>query len=116
MIDMSDIITDPDFMETFTVYRKTGTFGEGGYTTTEVAIDMAGPVIPANPDELAMVPEGDRLTGNNVFYSTAAIYRTRLEGTSDEILWNGDRYRVLHVWNRSGNGFYKALAARMAGN
>src|SRR5574343_511969 len=66
MIDMSDIITDPDFMETFTVYRKTGTFGEGGYTTTEVAIDMAGPVIPANPDELAMVPEGDRLTGNNV--------------------------------------------------
>ncbi len=116
MIDVSELINDPDFASDFTVYRKTGEFIEGGYSQTETAIPMTGVVIPSSPDELAMVPEGDRVTGANTFYATEALYRTREGGTSDEILWNGERYRVVHVWDRSANGFYKAMAARMAGN
>lgn len=117
MINLQDIINDPDFIDTFTVYRKSGEFVLGGYDQTETTISMMGTIITADAETLAQVPEGDRVVNAKSFYSILPIYRTNTEGTSDEIEWRSERYRVLQVFDRSFNGgYYKAVCARMAGN
>lgn len=118
MIDVSDIITDPDFAQPFTVRRESGGhFGEGGWIAGRITeIPMSGPVVPSSPEELEQVPEGDRVTEARTFYATRPILRTRESGLSDIIRWNGSDYRVVRVWDRSAHGFYKAVAVRMKGD
>lgn len=69
-----------------------------------------------------MLPEGDRIAGLMTFYSTAdkPIYTTRNKdddkGTSDELEWRGERYRVLQVFPYNDFGYVKALGTRMSGD
>lgn len=120
MLDVSQIVVDPDFVQSFTVYREAGSWSGGRWASTETAIAMTGTVTVAKPQELVQVPEADRTTGVMVFYSTQPIFITRsdstkaVEGTSDQIAWNGDRYRVSMVAPWKDYGYYKALAVRMA--
>lgn len=118
MIDVSDVINDPDFQQPFTVCRKSGHFGPGGWIQDpETEIAMTGVVVPSSPDDIQQLPEGDRITAAQTFYGTSAIYRTNNAGTADEIEWKGDRYRVYQVWDRSSDGgYYKAIGARMTGD
>lgn len=119
MLDLSQIVMDPDFAQSFTVYREGGSFVSGRWTATETPIQMTGTVTVAKPNELSQVSEADRVTGVMAFYSTQPIYTTRsdsskaVEGTSDQIVWNGERYRVSMVAPWKDFGYYKALAVRM---
>jgi len=39
MIDVTEIVIDPDFEQSYTVYRKTGAWGIGGkFVTNEVTL------------------------------------------------------------------------------
>ena len=117
MINVSEVVNDPDFAQWFTVFRKSGEFGSGGFIQgEELPIPMKGPVIPSTAEELNMIAEADRVTSAMNFYTTTAMYRTRQGATSDEILWQSERYRIINVWDRSANGFYKAMATRMEGD
>ena len=104
----------------FTVYRKSGEFDRGEFIQTETAIHLDGAVIPTDPQEVQMFPEGDRISGMMTFYSDKEIMPTRnLEdnsGTSDEILWGGHRYRVAQVYPWNQYYGYKAVAVRMQGS
>lgn len=120
MIDVSEIITDPDFAQLFYVYRSTGSFIKGVWTeSASEEIEMYGVVTVANAKELRMVPEGDRIQGAMDFYSLDAIYVTRTgttAGTSDKILWRGDYYKILNVKQWIDYGFYSATGERIAGD
>lgn len=119
MIDVSSIVLDPDFVQTFTIYREAGSWSGGRWVSTESSITMTGTVTVAKPQELVQVPEADRTQAVMIFYSTQPIYTTRsdsskaAEGTSDQIVWNGDRYRVSAVLPWKDYGYYKAYAVRM---
>lgn len=119
MINVGRIINSRNFAQTFTVYREGGTWQAGVWVSSETPIVMQGTVTAANPRDLDQVPEGDRTTGVMCFYSQQEIYTTRAgdrtqpDGTSDQISWNGDRYRVSSVMPWSDFGYYKALAVRM---
>jgi hypothetical protein len=98
----------------FTVHRKEGNWINGRFVDIEIepVILMSGIIIPASSREIQQVPEGDRVTGMMCFYSEQPIYVTRDQpdmGTSDEISWGGDRYRVLNVNQFSDFGYYKAF-------
>jgi len=118
MIDLSEIAVDPDFSDTYTISRSSGYFGKGGWIETKSTISMYGAVTVATDEDLAQVPEGDRVTGMMNFYSTLQIYRTHNDptskGTSDQIIWNGVYYRVLSVRPPVAN-YWKCTAARMSG-
>ena len=118
MINVAEIVTDPDLAQVFTVKRESGgEFGEGGWipgTTTE--IPMTGPVILSSPDELEQLPAGDRVKSANAFYATVPIYRTRDGALSDIITWQGEDFKVLQVYDRSSYGYYKAVAVRLSGD
>lgn len=118
MINLAEIAIAPEFSQSYKIHRKTGEFVAGRFEQTETNINAFGVVTTATPKEIQQLPEGDRITGTKVFYSTCPIYTTRSDskkGTSDEIEHNGKRYRVSQVFDYSGQGFYKAFAVDMAG-
>jgi hypothetical protein len=120
MINVGRIVNSRNFAQSsgFTVYRQTGTWVAGRWVPDELIIRMQGTVTAMNPKDLTQVPEGDRVTGIMCFYSQQQIYTTRAAGTdpggtSDEIVWQGERYRVSSVVPWSDFGYYKAFGVRM---
>jgi hypothetical protein len=114
-IELADIITDPDFAESFTIRRSTGQFALGGYTTKQTNIATMGVIRPTSPDDLDQLPEGDRVQGMVTFWSPVEIRVTGTQGTSDVIFWDGDDYRILQVFPSGRFGFWKAIGTRMTG-
>jgi hypothetical protein len=119
MIDVSENLKDPDLCVPFTVRRSTGSLQAGRYVDTMTPVQLFGSVQVADANTLLQVPEGDRVTGARVFWSTSPMYETRTgdhEGLSDELVHDGILYRVAKVWNWSTNGFFKAFAVRKKGS
>jgi hypothetical protein len=120
MIDVSRVINSPMLQKDYTVYRQTGHWVAGSWIESEEALSFSGPVTVATSRDLEQLPEGDRKKGAMCFYSTREIYSTRNndndKGTSDQIVWCGERYRVKEVFPRVDYGYWKALAGRMAGD
>ena len=115
MIDVSRVINNPKFAKNFTVYRKTGSFIAGQFIPTETPITFYGVITPCNPKDLVQVPEGDRIVGLMCFHCTQQVYVTNATGTSDEIIWNNERYRISSTIPWGDFGYYKAFGVRMVG-
>lgn len=119
MINVGQIINSRNFAQTFTVYRQSGSWISGRWVSSETPIQMRGVVTAMNPKDLTQVPEGDRVTGIMCFYSQQPIYTTHAgsgsppDGTSDEIVWQGERYRISSVVPWNDYGYYKAFGVRM---
>jgi hypothetical protein len=118
MINIAELINDPDFVQNYTVYRKDATWSEGETTQTETKLKFTGVVVAANTRDVNMLPEGDRIAGLMVFYTTTdkPFYPTRSTGTSDEILWRGDRYKLMQVYPYDDYGYVKAIGTRKTGD
>ncbi|NHN33540.1 hypothetical protein [Paenibacillus agricola] len=119
MINVGRITLSRNFAQPkgFTVFRITGETVGGRFTPfPEAEIKMQGTITVASPKDLEQVPEGDRVTGSMCFYSTQQIHVTRPEGISDEIVWQGERYRVSAVVPWQDFGYFKAFGVRMAGD
>ncbi|TWH46336.1 hypothetical protein [Sporomusa sp. KB1] len=116
MINVAEIIQDPDFCKPYTLYRKTTVLVGGRPRTSEKDIQRSGVIIAATSKDLLQVPEGDRVKGIIAVYDTEDLLVTNEKGTSDNVDWNGERYRLFQLWPRKANGFYKALGERIAGD
>ena len=121
MIDVSELMSDPDFCQPFSVLRSTGVNGPGGWQAAEATLDFYGPTQPADATTLQMVPEADRVYGARLFWAAQPIYETRTAsqagaaGISDVLIWRGQQFRVHSVWPWIDGGFFKALCVRMKG-
>jgi len=120
MIDLSEVITDPDLGEPFVIWRSTGgKFVAGGWQEDEPnPITTWGVVTVANAQEVTMVPEGDRIKGVMKVYSTERLYGTHADptpGTSDIVEWNSERFRIMNVLPRPNRGFWTGYAVRLGG-
>lgn len=113
MIDVSSIVNDPLFAQSFTVYRKTGAYVNGVWTPSESAITMCGTITVPKETDLRQLPEGDFQQGAICIYTTQELYLTGTSGTSDEIMWRGNRYRIAQLWPWGDFGYYKAMGVRM---
>ena len=116
MIDTSELMSDPDFCESWNVLRTTGgQFGPGGYIPVIAPITLYGAVQTADAVTLEQIPEGDRQAGSRVFWASVQLYETNSEGLSDVIVYHGKHWKVCKVWDRSANGWWKAYAVQMEG-
>jgi hypothetical protein len=123
MIDVSELINDPDFCQAFTVTRKAGVFMNGDFVMAQTSpLPFTGVIEPMNTRDMAMFPEGDTLKGMINVYTLLPIFPTMLNpqtrdaGTfSDEITWQGEQYKVVQVQNFSDFGYYKSAASRKLG-
>jgi hypothetical protein len=121
MINMSPIFLDPDFAQSFEVFRSVGEFGEGGWfeiVQSPASFTCYGTILPASEKELKQLPEGDRVLGGIVIYGAEELYVTHsgeYEGTSDQIEWRGEKYKVVSSMPFVNFGFYVSIAQRLKG-
>jgi hypothetical protein len=121
MINVSEVILSPEFVQTYEVHRSSGSFVGGRWVeNTPEVISVSGVVTVMSSRELNQVPEGDKITGAMNFFSTVPLYLTREEGvdsgTSDKIKWRGNYYKLFQVAEEADYGYYKASGARILGN
>jgi len=122
VINLAIVLRSPHFRQTFKVYRTTGYFDLGGWVENEASpayFEVSGAVWPSSEKEIRQVPEGDRTTGMVTFVSEEPLYLTRTndseEATSDQIEWQGERYKLVSTMNYVDYGFNAVVGVRMVG-
>ena len=121
MINLSRVLNSPRMRQTFTIFRSSGHFGAGGWIEdTPEEIESFGIVWPSTAREILQVPEGDRALGMMTFATTVPLYTTRVEGvtaagTSDQIEWKDELYRLISILPFTDYGFNVAVGARISG-
>jgi hypothetical protein len=118
MIDISEMITDPDFAIIFQIERQTGgAFEHGEYAETASIFTVTGIIHPYNPKRQEYDLEGNIITGDIYVYCKHKLCLSRDDaetGTSDIVIWNGERYKLKDVKNWSQHGYYRAVAERIS--
>lgn len=116
--DLADLMNDPDFARPYTVIRTTGARVEGEFVLDEPQrIPFYGPVQPASVRELEQLPEGERQKGIMKFMckNPAELYLTQEASgmqkgcVSDEVEWNGYRYKIIQVMPWTHYGWMRAF-------
>lgn len=121
-ISVAEMMDDPDFAQEFIIYRTTGTFVGGRFTTTTSQVPGYGPLEPHDEKELVPLPEGDTLQGSIDIYTREPLNTTILaqhtwepDRLSDEVEWMGYRYKVINSLPWGDFGYYRSLAVRKFG-
>lgn len=118
MINVSELINDPDFAQTFTVTRTTGAWVEGNFTQAiPTTLNIIGIIQPMNTNDMVQLPEGDAIKGAINIYSLTPINTTSQtpSAVSDQVTWKGEQYKIIQTQNYSDWGYYKASAVRILG-
>lgn len=111
MIDLSELMDDPDFCEPFIIRRRCGTWVDGIFVSENEDKKVIGIVEPTTGMDLETLPEADKVSGVMTFYSKEMIMLGTEEQQGDEIICRGNRYKVLQIQDWSRHGFYKCIAA-----
>ena len=121
MINISEIVNDPDFAQSFSLVRSSGTWTLGRFVSTSTTLSRYGVILPMTTKEITQLATGDALQGYIKVYCVDNIYTTRLDtagdagGLSDEVVWQGDNYKVLAVQQFSDFGYWQASCVRKRG-
>jgi hypothetical protein len=114
MLDVTDIVNDPDFATTFKLRHVTGAFtSDGTWNSDEDPVECTGIVLPAKWDQLLLLPEGERQNQTIVVYCSQEITLGNRETTQADIIeWDGQFYRVVYVKQYQQASVWFAMAAR----
>ena len=114
MIDVSELMDDPDFARSFTVRRPTGTFGaDGEFTSTYKESQLRGIVQPATAREVQMLGQGERL-GDVISVWSAEEMRAG-DGNkreSDVLVVDSKSYRVIKAEPWADAGYFRVFAEK----
>lgn len=119
MINLSRVVTDPVFATNYTVVRTAATWVNGRFTKGEpTQLPFYGSVQPATNQDLEQLPAGDRQSGMmkffckppNTFNITTENQGDDTGFVSDEIIYNGQIYKIVQVKDWSQFGYVRAFA------
>lgn len=111
-IDVSDVLLSPEFCESFTVNRRAETVGTDGRNTfTETQLSAYGIFLPASPNDLMRLPEGEMGQQAMTIYSTFQLKGASVGYQPDQVVWMGDNYVVRSVqpFPNYGPGWWVAV-------
>ena len=121
MVDVSELIIDPDFACNYTVHRRTGRWVKGRFEVgEEETLNFYGAVQPASEREIRQLHIGDREQGVMKFFTrkpndlhTTKEFSDEKEDkqVSDEIEFDGRLYKVLKVMPWHQGGWCRAYAS-----
>ncbi len=113
LLDVSDVLDDPDFQTTVVLKRSGGTVGSDGratYATTTSTI--AAVVTAANGMNLARGADGRTSQGSITIHTRQMLYSGE-DGTEPDVIeWRGNEWTVVVVndFSEYGAGFVSATA------
>jgi hypothetical protein len=111
-LDVSDILLDPDFMDTGLVCtRSVQTVGENGRTTTsDVNTTFAGVVTSDKGDFLERLAGLERKKGSITIHTIFPLTAGEGDTTADIVTWRGKKYTVSNIndYQHFGRGFVSA--------
>jgi hypothetical protein len=114
---MSELMTDPDFIQpvSVSVLRTEGTFdGFGVYETAlpPTTLELVMIVQQSSMKDLLSLPEGERDGDFITCWSQSELIVADgiSNQQSDVIRWREKPYRVVRCADRSDNGFWEAIA------
>lgn len=112
ILDVSEILFDPDFADTDIVCeRSIQTIGEDGMAQNDLTMTrFTGVVTPDIGDVLERLDEGERIKGRITIHSQFPLRDGAEGGSADVIVWKGKRYTVSKVSDLTnfGRGFTRA--------
>jgi len=120
MIDVSDMITDPDFASPYIVIRRKGQWVRGRFQVNDPErLKYYGAVQPATTSEIQQLGIGDDEEGVMKFFCqqpkdinmTCNLTEDTEVQVSDEIEFRGNLYKVLKKSPWQHNNWTRAFAA-----
>lgn len=123
MIDVSEVMVDPDFMQSATRRRGTRAFalgGEGEIGTSYVDAAISVSIQPIQAGGVAaitaLLPEGQRGSGAlfTVFSSSELRVDDGANGLADVVTVGARSFKIVRVDDWAGNGFYQAVGEELA--
>ena len=122
MINIAELLSDPDFVQNVVVNRRVNQLvttgpGAGEVTITTFLVTIPMCVQPVkDPDDLNVLPEGQRSNKTMKFYSLQALHcddgdqsAGAADAVFDVVQWNGEKYKLLHVRSWADYGYYEAI-------
>ena len=119
MTDILSAIRDPELGAAgFQVIRPMCTVSQGETTRTAQVFPAVGCIHPGTPDVLKLLPEEERHETLIEIYTAFPLSLGENGGGAgysapDQILWNGETWRVVRIRDWLSFGYIQALAVRM---
>lgn len=116
LLDVSDIVTDPDFSDRFTVVRRAETVdGSGRPSIAEQLFPAVGVVTMSSPNDLDRREDYQNFTRSITVVTRFAVQGVVAGYQPDLIEWRGTRHLVKHVapYPQFGRGFYQVECSSM---
>lgn len=111
LLDVSEILSDPDFMTAMVCERNLQTVGTNGLATeTTRNYKFTGVVTSDSGSILDRIDSGQRIKGSIVIHTRFVLTAGSGSEGSDVVQWNGRRYTVQNVndYSQYGRGFVAA--------
>lgn len=115
LINVGELIDDPDFAQAFTITRRSGNWENGRFIPVETTIQASGIISPKDTSELDLAPDGSMIRGRIKVWTHTQLYIT-IQDTpagesyiSDEVNWQGNQYLVILDNNYSDYGYYSYI-------
>lgn len=107
LLDVSDILTDPDFADEITITRTVITVERGRTKKNQTTIPAVGVVTSDQGDILDRLPDMRRVAGAILVHTAETLIASDDERDADIIEWAGKQYTVIDVndYSRYGAGF-----------
>jgi hypothetical protein len=108
-LDVSDVLLDPDFMDTGLICKRSvQTVGDNGRTTTsDTSTPFAGVVTSDKGDILERLAGAERKKGSITIHTIFPLTAGEGDTTADIVTWRGKTYTVSNVndYQHFGRGF-----------
>lgn len=114
MINVAELIHDPDFCTKFKRVRQIGSKVGGRWVVErEDTKTITGVVSGVNSKDLEILPEGDRVKELKTFYALDELRVTGNNATSDICEYKDSRYKLIQGFDYSDYGYYKAIGIKL---
>lgn len=114
-IDTSELLSDPDFIDTILVIRTKQVVGANGRSVdTPVNYpNVVAVVQPASGQQQKLLAETTRGEGSIAVYSKFRFKQVQANYAGDQIIWQNSRYTVENVndFSNWGSGYQQAICS-----
>jgi|ERR1044072_223615 hypothetical protein len=123
MIDVSELINDPDFCQPMGILITRKALTWENYRTVETSsyFKATGIIQRATAKDTIQTDSGDRITADIAIWTYEQLQVAKSAGSgatgfnADELTWRGEVYKVQSANDWKENGYYKSLAVRKKG-